>query len=104
MGRLGILCSYRLVGNDQCLYHNFGHASTVDYLLGNSDINYLDITKNELQNLSDEEVSELSDALKNNFLSIFEIGKEKFNMTDEETKVMKIIVAKKFLEDIEESK
>ncbi|EAV9865598.1 hypothetical protein JR590_003027 [Listeria monocytogenes] len=86
------------------MYHNFGHASTVDYLLGNSDINYLDITKNELQNLSDEEVSELSDALKNNFLSIFEIGKEKFNMTDEETKVMKIIVAKKFLEDIEENK
>ncbi|MCD2223402.1 hypothetical protein LAX71_01780 [Listeria cossartiae] len=64
----------------------------------------MDITKNELQNLSDEEVSELSDALKNNFLSIFEIGKEKFNMTDEETKVMKIIVAKKFLEDIEENK
>lgn len=78
--------------------------STVDYLLGNSDVNYLDITKNELHNLSDEEVSELSEALKNNFLSIFDIGKEKFNLSDEEAEMMKIVVAKKFLEDIEESK
>lgn len=76
--------------------------STVDYLLGNSDINYLDITEKELKNLSKEEAQILSDEMKKNLFSIFEIGKDKFNMTDEEMEMMKVLVIKKFMQDMDE--
>ncbi|MGX7203422.1 hypothetical protein BCR22_13465 [Enterococcus plantarum] len=76
--------------------------STVDYLLGNSDINYLDITEKELKNLSKEEAQILSDEMKKNLFSIFEIGKDKFNMTEEEMEMMKVLVIKKFMQDMDE--
>ncbi|MBC1470063.1 helix-turn-helix transcriptional regulator [Listeria welshimeri] len=76
--------------------------STVDYLLGNSDINYLDITENELKNLSKEEAQILSDEMKKNLFAIFDIGKDKFNMTDEEMEMMKVRVIKKFMHDMDE--
>ncbi|MGX7245509.1 helix-turn-helix domain-containing protein [Enterococcus quebecensis] len=76
--------------------------STVDYLLGNSDINYLDISENELKNLSKEEAQTLSDEMKKNLFSIFDIGKDKFNMTDEEMEMMKVLVIKKFMKDMDE--
>lgn len=69
--------------------------STVDYLLGNSDINYLYITENELKNLSTEEAKNLSDEMKKNLFTIFEVGKDKFDMTNEELEIMKILIIKK---------
>ncbi|MBC1405964.1 helix-turn-helix transcriptional regulator [Listeria welshimeri] len=78
--------------------------STVDYLLGNSDINYLDITENELKNLSTEEAKILSDEIKKNLFAIFDIGKNKFNMTNEEMEIMKVLVIKQFLKEAEEEK
>lgn len=75
--------------------------STVDYLLGNSDINYLDITENELKNLSNEDAQTLSDEMKKNLFSIFEIGKDKFNLTDDEMEMMKVLVIKKFMHDMD---
>lgn len=76
--------------------------STVDYLLGNSDINYLDITENELKNLSKEEAKVLSDEMKKNLFATFEIGKDKFNLTDDEMEMMKVLVIKKFMHDMDE--
>ncbi|MBC2186340.1 helix-turn-helix transcriptional regulator [Listeria sp. FSL L7-0253] len=58
--------------------------TTIDYLLGNSDINLLDTSKKDIQNLTKEEAKELSGALMENMNTIFEAGKEKFNMTDGE--------------------
>ncbi|MBC1771356.1 helix-turn-helix transcriptional regulator [Listeria welshimeri] len=78
--------------------------STVDYLLGNSDINYLDITENELKNLSTEEAKILSDEIKKNLFAIFDIGKNKFNMTNEEMEIMKVLVIKQFLKEEEKEK
>lgn len=34
--------------------------------------------------------------------TILEAGKEKFNMTDDETEVMKVLVTKQFLKEAEE--
>lgn len=68
--------------------------STIDYLLGNSDINLLDTSK--------EEAKELSASLIQNMNTILEAGKEKFNMTDDEMEVMKVLVIKQFLKEVEE--
>ncbi|WP_309148102.1 helix-turn-helix domain-containing protein [Enterococcus plantarum] len=76
--------------------------TTVDYLLGNSDINLLDASKEEIQNLTKEEAKELSASLIQNMDTILEAGKEKFNMTDDEIEVMKVLVIKQFLKEAEE--
>lgn len=44
----------------------------------------------------------LSDEMKKNLFSIFEIGKDKFNLTDEEMEMMKVLVIKKFMHDMDE--
>lgn len=76
--------------------------STIDYLLGNSDINLLDTSKEDIQNLTKEEAKELSASLIQNMDTILEAGKEKFNMTDDEMEVMKVLVIKQFLKEVEE--
>ncbi|EFR86463.1 hypothetical protein [Listeria marthii] len=58
--------------------------TTIDYLLGNSDINLLDTSKKDIQHLTKEESKELSGALMEDMNTIFEAEKEKFNMTDDE--------------------
>ncbi|MFD2386248.1 helix-turn-helix domain-containing protein [Enterococcus rivorum] len=68
--------------------------TTVDYLLGNSDINLLDTSKKDIQNFTKEEAKELSGALMENMNTIFEAGKKKFNMTDDEMEAMKVLVIK----------
>lgn len=76
--------------------------STIDYLLGNSDINLLDTSKEDIQNLTKEEAKELSASLIQNMDTILEAGKEKFNMTDDEMEVIKVLVIKQFLKEVEE--
>ncbi|MBC1666507.1 hypothetical protein HB957_06400 [Listeria welshimeri] len=39
-----------------------------------------------------------------NMNTIFEAGKEKFNMTDDEMEAMKVLVIKQFLKETEENK
>ncbi|MFC3632391.1 helix-turn-helix domain-containing protein [Enterococcus rivorum] len=77
--------------------------TTVDYLLGNSDINLLDTSKKDIQNFTKEEAKELSGALMENMNTIFEAGKKKFNMTDDEMEAMKVLVIKQFLKETEEN-
>lgn len=77
--------------------------TTVDYLLGNSDINLLDTSKEDIQNLTKEEAKELSGSLMENMNTIFEAGKEKFNMTEDEMEAMKVLVIKQFLKKAEEN-
>lgn len=77
--------------------------TTVDYLLGNSDINLLDTSKEDIQNLTKEEAKELSGSLMENMNTIFEAGKNKFNMTDDEMEAMKVLVIKQFLKEAEEN-
>ncbi|WP_321388946.1 helix-turn-helix domain-containing protein [uncultured Enterococcus sp.] len=76
--------------------------TTVDYLLGNSDINLLDTSKDDMQNLTEEEAKELSASLMQNMDTIFEAGKAKFNMSDDEMELMKVLVIKQFLKEAEE--
>lgn len=76
--------------------------TTIDCLLGSSDTNALDATKENIQDLNDEEAKELSDSLMQNMETIFESEKEKFNLTDEEMEIMKVAIIKNFLKDIDE--
>ncbi|WP_240310373.1 MULTISPECIES: hypothetical protein [Listeria] len=62
----------------------------------------MDITENGIKNLSEEEAKKLTDVLLKNFLAITEIGKKKFDMTDDEMEVMKVLVIKQFLKEAEE--
>lgn len=76
--------------------------TTVDYLLGNSDVNLFDTSKEVIQTLSKEKAKEISASLMQNMDTILEAGKEKFNMTDDEMEVMKVLVIKQFLKEAEE--
>ncbi|MBA3925723.1 hypothetical protein [Listeria rustica] len=67
-----------------------------------SDINLLDTSKEDIQNLTKEEAKKLSASLMQNMNTILEAGKEKFNMTDDEMEVMKVLVIKQFLKEAEE--
>lgn len=71
--------------------------TTVDYLLGNSDINLLDTSNEDIRNLTTGEAKELSVLLMHNMDTILKAGKEKFNMTDDEMEAMKAFVIKQFL-------
>lgn len=62
----------------------------------------MDTSKKDIQNLTKEEATELSGALMENMNTIFEAGKKKFNMTDDEMEAMKILVIKQFLKEAEE--
>lgn len=73
---------------------------TVDYILGNSNINLLDASKEDIQNLTEKE---LSGSLMENINTIFEVGKEKFNMTEVKMATIKALVIKQFLKETEES-
>ena len=78
--------------------------TAVVYLLGNSTINLLNTSKKDIQNVTKGEAKELSGALMQNMNTIFEAGKEKFNMTDDEMEAMKVLVIKQFLKEAEENK
>ena len=61
---------------------------TVDYILGNFHINLLDTSKEDIQNLTEKELSGLP---LENMNTIFEDGKKKFNMTEAKMVTMKVL-------------
>ncbi|ECB9821356.1 helix-turn-helix transcriptional regulator [Listeria monocytogenes] len=68
--------------------------TTVDYLLGNTDINRLDVTVEEVEKSTLQDKEAMITDLKKNIETIFEVGRNKFNMTDEEMKLIKLYILK----------
>ena len=85
--------------------------TTVDYLLGKTNVNYFEqanILLNELENnsnkreLSNEELERLltiREEMMKNIDTIFSIGQKKFNMSDEEVAYFKFLILTKYLEN-----
>lgn len=73
--------------------------TTIDYLLGKIDNNLLDLTKKELKEANSDEKKKIVEDLTKNVLTIFDAGKEKFNMSDEEISEIKDQILKDFLEE-----
>ncbi|EGO2698117.1 MULTISPECIES: helix-turn-helix domain-containing protein [Enterococcus] len=85
--------------------------TTVDYLLGKTNVNYFEqanILLNELENnsnkreLSNEELERLltiREEMMKNIDTIFSIGQKKFNMSDEEIAYFKFLILTKYLEN-----
>lgn len=85
--------------------------TTVDYLLGKTNVNYFEqanILLNELENnsnkreLSNEELERLltiREEMMKNIDTIFSIGQKKFNMSDEEIAYFKFLISTKYLEN-----
>ncbi|EAF6117583.1 XRE family transcriptional regulator [Listeria monocytogenes] len=68
--------------------------TTVDYLLGNTDINRLDVTVEEVEKSTLQDKEAMITDLEKNIETIFEVGRNKFNMTDEEMKLIKLHILK----------
>ncbi|MCO6016915.1 hypothetical protein CKN86_06825 [Carnobacterium divergens] len=60
--------------------------TTIDYLLGNIDVNLLDLNIEDIKKMSSDKSNELVGELVKNISQILLIGQERFNMTDEEIK------------------
>ncbi|EGO2664776.1 helix-turn-helix domain-containing protein [Enterococcus gallinarum] len=85
--------------------------TTVDYLLGKTNVNYFEqanILLNELENnsnkreLSNEELERIltiREEMMKNIDTIFSIGQKKFNMSDEEIAYFKFLILTKYLEN-----
>ena len=83
--------------------------TTVDYLLGKTNVNYFEqanILLNELENnsnkreLSNEELERLltiREEMMKNIDTIFSIGQKKFNMSDEEIAYFKFLILTKYI-------
>lgn len=71
---------------------------TLDYLLGTSDVNALEIGKS-IEGMSKDEVADLQDKLIKNILQIEEVAKMKFNLTEEQM----IIMHKMLLDELKDN-
>lgn len=69
--------------------------STIDYLTGKVDINVLDIPTENVKKMPSTSIEKITNALMDNIDTILNIGKEKFNSSDDEMK-------KAFLKAVEE--
>lgn len=70
--------------------------TTIDYLLGNADTNPLDINIEDIKNLPPDESDKWINDLKENIYLIFDVAKDKFNISDEEMKLIQAEILKKY--------
>lgn len=72
--------------------------TTIDYLLGTTDENALDWSAEKIKQANPEELQIVVENLKKNLQSIFDIGKAKFDISEDEMEIIKFQILKEFLD------
>jgi len=75
--------------------------SSLDYLLGKTDKNVLDLTSGQIAQLNTDEAIQIQTGLMQDVDSILKIAQEKFGIPDEDMEFMKYAVIRNFLETTE---